>query len=292
MTRLRGVFTALVTPFRESGSVDWARLEKLVEWQLEQGVDGLVPCGTTGEAATMSIEERAEVIGRVVRLAGERCTVIAGAGSNDTAVAVLHQKRAADAGAVCTLVATPYYNKPTHQGLLLHYDALLAAADIPIVLYNVPGRTACDMRPDTVIALAQRDGIIGIKEATADLDRVAAIRAATGADFSILSGDDATACPFVWLGGDGVISVASNVVPRAFTSMIHAALRGEVESARAEHSALRPLFSALFWEANPIPVKAALAMMGWVEENYRLPLCPMGQRRTELEGLLRSQGWL
>jgi 4-hydroxy-tetrahydrodipicolinate synthase len=275
------------------GSVDTGALDALVDAQIEGGVDGLVPCGTTGESATLSATEREEVITRVVKRANGRVSVVAGAGTNATAAAIEHQKRAAGTGAQCALVVTPYYNKPSPEGLFRHYAALLEAVDFPILLYNVPGRTGCDMLPDTVARLAELPGIIGIKEASAQLDRVAAIRARTRDDFLLLSGDDGTACPFLFLGGDGVISVASNVAPRDMKAMVRAALDGEVAEARSTHNRLRPLFEALFYEANPIPVKAALAMAGRIQEAYRLPLCEMGREsRSRLEEALRRGGWL
>ncbi len=292
-SKLRGVFTALVTPMNRDGSVDTGALDHLVDAQIEGGIGGLVPCGTTGESATLSALEREEVITRVVKRANGRVPVVAGAGANATAVAIEHQKRAAGTGADCALVATPYYNKPTPEGLYRHYAALLEAVDFPIVLYNVPGRTACDMKPATVGRVAELHGVVGIKEATADLDRVAAIRALTGDDFVLLSGDDGTTCPFVLLGGDGVISVASNVAPGDMVTMVRAALNGEVAEARAAHGRMRPLFEALFFESNPIPVKAALAMAGRIQEHYRLPLCEMGAgSRSRLETVLTAGGWL
>jgi 4-hydroxy-tetrahydrodipicolinate synthase len=275
------------------GSVDTGALDALVDAQIEGGVDGLVPCGTTGESATLSATEREEVITRVVKRANGRIAVVAGAGTNATAAAIEHQKRAAGTGAQCALVVTPYYNKPSPEGLYRHYASLLEAVDFPILLYNVPGRTGCDMQPDTVARVAELPGIIGIKEASADLDRVAAIRARTRDDFLLLSGDDGTACPFLLLGGDGLISVTSNVAPRDMKTMVSAALDGEVAEARTTHNRLRPLFAALFYEANPIPVKAALAMAGRIQEAYRLPLCEMGREaRGRLEEVLRRGGWL
>lgn len=290
---LRGTFTALVTPMNADGSIDFAALEDLVDWQIAEGVEGLVPCGTTGESATLTAEERALVIARVAKRAGDRVVVIGGAGANSTAVAIEHQKRLLDTGAAYALVVTPYYNKPTPEGLFRHYAALVEAVDIPIVLYNVPGRTGCDMKPETVARLAELDGIVAIKEATGDIDRVAAIRAQTKDTFAILSGDDPTACPFALLGGDGVISVASDVAPRAMSTMMRAALAGEVDSALHLHRDLRPLFHALFLESNPIPVKAALAMQKRIGEHYRLPLCQMGAAaRQELREVLAAGEWL
>ena len=290
---LRGTFTALVTPFNSDGSIDYGALEALVEDQLKNGIDGLVPCGTTGESATMSAQERQDVITFVVDKVAGRAPVVAGAGSNNTAVAIEHQKRAVDTGAQYALVVTPYYNKPTAEGLYQHYSALLEAANIPIILYNVPGRTGCDMLPETIGRLAKLDGIVAVKEATADLDRVAAIQSITQGNIALLSGDDGTACPFGLLGGDGVISVVSNVLPKETSDMMRAALLGQVGQAREIHNALRNIIAALFIESNPIPVKAALVLRGQIAENYRLPLCPMAQdTRQALEDVMRQDGWL
>nr|ADI22032.1 dihydrodipicolinate synthase/N-acetylneuraminate lyase [uncultured myxobacterium HF0200_05J13] len=291
--QLNGVLTALVTPMNADGSVDFGALDALVDSQIEAGIDGLVPCGTTGESATMTAEEREQVIAHVVKRANGECTIVAGAGSNSTAVAIEHQKRAAGTGADYALVVTPYYNKPTPTGLYKHYEALLGAADIPIILYNVPGRTGCDMLPETVINIAQMDGIVSVKEATADLDRVSAIRAGVSEEFKILSGDDETTCPFVLLGGDGVISVTSNFAPAQMVAMVHAARARDVETARRQHETLRPLFEVLFIESNPIPVKTALAMAGQLEENFRLPLCAISApAREELTRVLKQGSWL
>ncbi|MBI5509680.1 MAG: 4-hydroxy-tetrahydrodipicolinate synthase [Deltaproteobacteria bacterium] len=291
--KLRGLFTAIVTPMNKDGSLDLGALDALVDRQLAAGVNGLVPCGTTGEAVTLSVEERDQVITRVVRRAGNEVTVVAGAGGNSTTDAVESQKRAKGTGAAAALVATPAYNKPTPEGLYRHYAAITAAVDFPTVVYNVPSRTACDMKPETVARVSKLRGVVGIKEATGDLDRVAAIRALTGNDFAILSGDDGSTCPFLLLGGDGVISVASNVAPKPMVALCSAALAGRVTEARAQHEALRPLFAALFFEANPIPVKAALAMLCQIQESYRLPLCEMSREpRIRLEAVLREGGFL
>lgn len=290
---LRGTYTALVTPFNNDGSIDFGALDAFVAWQIAEGVEGVVPCGTTGESTTMSAEERAQVISRVVQRAAGKVTVIAGAGATSTTEAVEHQKRAADTGATYALVATPAYNKPSPDGLFRHYQALLEAASLPIILYNVPSRTACDMTPPTVARIAALDGIVAIKEATGDLSRVHAIRRTVPDDFAILSGDDPTGTALCWHGGDGVISVASNIAPRPFSAMVRAALGGKVEEARTLHNRLADLVSALFIEANPIPAKAALTMMGKIGEHYRLPLCPMAAAgRAELERVLRASGLL
>jgi 4-hydroxy-tetrahydrodipicolinate synthase len=292
--KLRGAFTALVTPFNKDGSVDMGALDALVDAQLAGGIDGLVPCGTTGEAATMTAEERVSVVARVAKRAGGKVPVIAGTGTNDTRESIEHQKRAQGAGATHALVVTPYYNKPTPEGLFRHYEAISkAAAELPVIVYNVPGRTGVDMKAETVCRVAKLPGVIGVKEATADLDRVPLIRRGTSQDFSLLSGDDATTCAFVLMGGDGVISVASNVVPKDFSAMVHAALEGAVDKARALHDKMRDIFAGLFWESNPIPVKAVLAMQGIIKENYRLPLCEMSSEpKQKLEKLVRAGGWL
>ena len=291
-SQLRGTFTAVVTPFNRDGSLDLGALDALVDRQLDGGITGLVPCGTTGEAATLSAEERERVIRRVVARAGGRAQVIAGTGANSTAATVENQQRAKDAGADAALVVTPYYNKPTPEGLVRHYAAIADAVDFPTILYNVPGRTGCDMKPETVARVSMLRGVMGIKEATGDLDRVGALRVSTRPDFVLLSGDDATAVPFVLLGGDGVISVTSNVAPGEMVQMIQAALAGRVTDARRLHDRLRPLFAALFWEANPIPVKAALAIRQQLAECYRLPLCEMSpEPRRRLETILREGGW-
>ena len=292
-TTLRGTFTALVTPMNQDGSVDQGALDALVDWQLAEGVEGLVPCGTTGESATLTGDERAQVIGRVVQRVNKRVPVIGGGGSNSTQVAIEHQKRLLDTGADYALVVTPYYNKPMPAGLIAHYRALWEAAPIPIVAYNVPGRTGCDMQPSTIGELAKIDGVVAIKEATGDLDRIAAIQKEVGEDFAILSGDDPTAAAFAFLGGGGVISVTSNVAPADMGAMIRAALGGENDRARELHNTLRPLFEALFIESNPIPVKAALAMQNRLQETYRLPLAAMqSDTRATVHRVMQEGGWL
>ena len=219
------------------------------------------------------------------------CVLLSQEGPNATSVAIEHQKRALDTGAEYSLVVTPYYNKPTPEGLYRHYSALLEAADIPIILYNVPSRTGCDMVPDTVARLAELNGIIGIKEATADLSRVSAIKKVTPDDFVIVSGDDATCCPFVLQGGHGVISVSSNLIPGAMVEMIHAALKGDAQKAEGLRESLTTLFDILFIESNPIPVKTALELQGHFTAHMRLPLCEMGAtNRAQLASTLRAAG--
>lgn len=293
MTKLRGTFTALVSPMNKDGSLDLVALQALVDWQIKSGIDGLVPCGTTGEAATMTSDERLEVISCVVKQVNGRVPVLGGTGANGTQATIENQRRAKETGIDFGLVVTPYYNKPSPEGLYRHYAAVAEATDLPIVLYNVPGRTGCDMLPETVARVAKLPTVVGIKEATADLLRVATIRKAAGPQFAILSGDDFTACPFALLGGDGLISVSTNVAPKDISKMIEAALAGRAADARALHDRLQDLFSAMFYESNPIPVKAAVALAGRIQEVYRLPLCEMGEaNKAKLKAVLRAGEWI
>ncbi len=263
---------ALVTPMREDGSLDADSLRALVEWHIEQGTTAIVAVGTTGESATLNHTEHCLVIRQVVEYVAGRIPVIAGTGANSTTEAVDLTRCAKDAGADACLLVTPYYNKPTQEGLYLHHKVVAEAVDIPQLLYNVPGRTACDMLPQTVIRLAEIDNIIGIKEATGKLSRVAEIRAGCGENFDIISGDDATAREFVLAGGDGVISVTANLAPALMSQMCAAALAAESEAAKEIDQRLEGLHNDLFLEANPIPVKWALAEMGRIGRGIRLPL--------------------
>ena len=288
-----GAMTALVTPMNSDGSIDYGALDALVDMQIAAGIDGLVPCGTTGESATMTADERQSVIAHVVKRVAGRIPVVAGAGSNNTLIAIEHQKRAADTGSQWALVVTPYYNKPTPTGLYLHYEALLNAADIPIILYNVPSRTGCDMMPETVARISKMEGIVAVKEATADLSRVQSIRDITSDGFKILSGDDATTHAFMAAGGDGVISVTSNLVPKEFTEMVHLCRDAKLDEARVLHNQMAEIFDVLFVESNPIPIKTALAMKGMMEENFRLPLCEISAgAREKLRAALKNGNWI
>jgi 4-hydroxy-tetrahydrodipicolinate synthase len=286
-----GTFTALITPFTRTGQIDEPRLRDLVEFQIAAGVDGLVPCGTTGESATLTHDEHNHVIELVVRFAAGRCKVIAGTGSNSTEEAIFMTRHAKTVGANASLQVAPYYNKPTQAGLYAHFRAIAEAADLPMLLYNIPGRTGVDIANDTIAKL-RRDlprHIVGLKEATGNVDRVSQLRAVLDRDFCILSGDDSLTLPMMAVGAQGVISVASNVVPREVTEMIHAALKGDFERAGRIHAKLFPLFKDLFIETNPIPVKAALAMRGQIEEAYRLPLVPMSEaNKAQLRKTLES----
>lgn len=287
-----GVFTALVTPFRD-GRLDLPALDALVDRQLAAGVAGLVPCGTTGESPTLSDDEQQAVIARVAARAGGRAQVLAGAGSNSTAHAVHLARRAADAGADGLLVVSPYYNKPTQEGMYRHFCAVADAVEHPVMLYNVPGRTAADLKPATVARLASHPRIMGIKEATGDLARVAELRGLVGEGFALYSGDDATARGFMLLGGQGVVSVTANVAPAAMARMCEAALAGRAAEAAALDQPLSALHRDLFAESNPIPVKWALQRMGRIAGGIRLPLTPLSAAaQPPVEAALRQAGLL
>lgn len=290
-----GAYTAIVTPFTRSGDVDEARLRDLVEAQIRGGVDGLVPCGTTGESPTLSHEEHNHVIELTVKFAAKRCRVIAGTGSNSTEEAIFMTRFAKDAGADASLQVAPYYNKPTQAGLYAHFRAIAEAVDLPMILYNIPGRCGVDIANETMARL-RRDcprQVVGLKEATGNVDRVSQLRWLVDRDFTILSGDDALTLPMMAVGAQGVISVASNVMPREVTDLVHAALKGDFERAGRIHAKLYPLFKDLFIETNPGPVKAALAMLGHIEEAYRLPMVAMSEAsKTQLRSTLQSVGLL
>lgn len=275
---MQGSMVALVTPMTQDGSVDLDAMYKLLDWHVEQGTSAIVSMGTTGESATLDEKEHCEVIRRTVEHVSGRIPVIAGTGANSTSEAISLTRCAAAAGADACLLVTPYYNKPTQEGLYRHYKAIAEAVDIPQILYNVPGRTACDMLPETVGRLAEIDNITGIKEATGDLGRLEQIRALTGKPFALYSGDDATGCEFMLRGGNGVISVTTNVAPRAMARMCDAALAGDRETAEKIDAQLADLHRELFLESNPIPVKWALAEMGMIQEGIRLPLTWLSQK--------------
>jgi 4-hydroxy-tetrahydrodipicolinate synthase len=286
---LRGALTALVTPMTASGGVDQPALRRIVRWQVEQGIDGLVPCGTTGEAATLSEEERYEVIATTVEAADGRVPVVAGCGSNDTRTTVRAAARAEAAGARALLVVTPYYNKPNRSGLLAHYRALTEAIALPVVVYNVPGRTGQNLGAARILELAELPGIAGIKEASADLEQIGAILERRPAGFRVLSGDDALALPTLALGADGVISVVSNETPAEMARLVAAALAGDFTRARELHYRLLPLMRANFVETNPVPVKTAMALLGHCGPGLRPPLGPLEalSRRTLEQALER-----
>lgn len=283
----RGVMTAIVTPFRADGEVDLPSFERLATWQIASGVHGLVPCGTTGEGATLRPEEHAQVIDAAVRIASGRVPVLAGCGTNDTRTTIAAAERAQKAGADGLLVVTPYYNKPNRSGMLAHFAAVAQAVDLPIIAYNVPGRTGQNLGVEQTLALSAIPGVVGVKEAAGDLEQLAAIVAGRPAGFAVLTGDDALALPAMSLGADGVISVVSNEAPRLMATMIEAARNGDFAGARAIHYRLRPVMHANFVESNPVPVKAALALLGRCAERVRPPLGPPadGTRRLLEEAL-------
>jgi 4-hydroxy-tetrahydrodipicolinate synthase len=286
--KFQGVATALVTPFRQDGSLDESSLRKLVDWQIASGVEGLVPCGTTGENPTLNEDEHRQVVEIVIQQANGRVVVIAGAGSNDTAKATKLAEFAERAGADYALVVGPYYNKPTQEGYYRHFKAVADAVEIPIIIYNVPGRTGGNIEPSTVLRLAEDiDNIVGVKEASGSIGQIMEIARRKPSYFSLLSGDDAMTLPLMSVGGDGCISVVANEVPREFSDLVRYCLKGKWEKALKLHHRLLDLMNVNFIESNPIPVKAALAMMGKISETYRLPLVPLSDRnRDKLKSVL------
>ena len=289
VSKFRGTAVALLTPFKGDYSIDEAGLRRLVDWHIEQGTDVILACGTTGESATMSHAEHQRVIDIVIEHTAGRIPVMAGAGSNSTAEAVSLTKHASQAGADAILSVGPYYNKPTQKGYYEHFKIIAESTDKPIVLYNVPGRTASNISGDTTLQLAEIDNIIGVKEASGDMSQIMNILRNRPENFLVLSGDDALTLPMMSLGGDGVISVVANQAPALMHDMIHAALRGEWETARALHFKLLPLMEFNFCESNPIPVKSACAMMGLCEDVVRLPLVKMSEKNRERISFLLSE---
>jgi 4-hydroxy-tetrahydrodipicolinate synthase len=279
-----GVSTALITPFRD-GEVDEPTLHELVEFQIAAGIDGLVPCGSTGESATMSHAEHRRVIELVVAAARGRVPVIAGTGSNNTREAIELTRHAKEANADGALLISPYYNKPTQEGIVAHYSEIAHATDFPLVVYNIPGRTASNLLPATIARLAEIEQVVGVKEACGDLTQISDMIARCPADFTVLSGDDALTLPIIAVGGRGTISTSSNVAPAEMVDLVRSALAGDFTRARAIHQRLIPLFDVLFCETNPIPVKAAVAEAGRVGEEIRLPLTeitPPNRERLKL----------
>ncbi len=272
---LTGCFTALVTPFDARGGVDSDVFATLVDWQIAEGISGLVPVGSTGEAATMTLDERVAAVRLCAERAAKRVPVIAGAGGNDTRVAIETSKAMAGAGATHLLHVSPAYSKPPQRGILAHFRAIADASPLPIVLYNAPGRTASNMEAETTLALAEHANIVCVKEASGNMGQISQVIRHAPKGFSVLSGDDSIALAVVAEGGQGVVSVVSNAVPRAMSDLTRGALQGKMEAARALHLQLHALMQAAFCESNPIPVKAALAMMGRMQNQLRLPLVPM-----------------
>jgi 4-hydroxy-tetrahydrodipicolinate synthase len=283
-----GAYTAIVTPFRADGEVDFDAFARLIADQVKAGVDGIVPVGTTGESPTLNVREHELVIEKAVEFAGGRIKVVAGTGANSTAEAVELTRHAKEAGADGTLQVTPYYNKPSQEGLYRHFSTV-ADIGLPVVLYNVPGRTSREIDVSTIARLSAHPNVVCVKEAGGSVDRVSAIRNAC--DIEVVSGDDALTLPMIAVGARGVISVASNVIPAEMAEMVHAALGGNMARAAERHAKYYPLFRDLFIDTNPIPVKAALAMMGLIEETYRLPLCEMSEAlRGKLKATMASVG--
>lgn len=275
---IKGSMVALVTPMGEDGALDWDALADLIEWHIEQGTDAIVAVGTTGESATLGFDEHVAMVRSVVNQVRGRIPVIAGTGANSTTEAIELTRAAKDAKADACLLVTPYYNKPTQEGLFLHHKAVAEAVAIPQILYNVPGRTACDMQTETALRLAQIPNIRGIKDATGNLDRARELIARAPADFYVYSGDDETAAELILLGGKGDISVTANVAPRLVAKMNALALAGKGEEARELNEKLMPLHKAMFVESNPIPVKWALQQMNKIKSGIRLPLTPLAEK--------------
>jgi 4-hydroxy-tetrahydrodipicolinate synthase len=287
-----GTHTALITPFRD-GHVDEEALRALIERQIAAGVDGLVPCGSTGESATLSHAEHRQVVDITVDAAAGRVPVLAGTGSNSTREAIELTQHAREAGADGALLLSPYYNKPTQEGIYAHYAMIARETGLPLLIYNIPGRTASNIAPETIGRLARLDGIVGVKEACGNLEQMAHVIAKCPADFVVLSGDDALTLPLLAIGGKGVISTTSNVAPGPVGEIVRAFVDGDLSGAQQRHYALLPLFDVLFCETNPIPVKAAAAMLGWCSDEIRLPLTRLTEaNRERLRVVLKDLGIL
>ncbi len=288
---LRGCGTALVTPFKSDGSLDEKALVALVEWQIQEGIHFLVPCGTTGESVTLAHEEYLRVIEITVRTSDHRIPVIGGAGGNNTARVADLARELQDLGVDGILSVSPYYNKPTQEGIYQHFKAVAQATNLPIVIYNVPGRTSSNILPETIVRLAEIPNVIGVKEASGDISQIGEICARAPSGFRIFSGDDSLTLPVIALGGHGIISVASNEAPRMMAELAEACLQGNWVEARAMNRRLYPLMKVNFVESSPIPVKAALAMMGRIQEAYRLPLVKISDAsRAKLVPVLQNLG--
>ncbi len=287
-----GTFTALITPFK-NGEVDVEALEGLVEFQIEHGVSGLVPCGTTGETPALSEEEDRVVVETVVRVAAGRVPVVAGTGSNSTDMAIKYTKMAQEVGADGSLQVAPYYNKPTQEGLFRHFATIAESTDLPLILYNIPGRTSVTISAETMARLAEIPNVVGVKDSTLSMNMISDIKSGSGEEFDILSGDDPMTLPLMALGGVGVISVASNVAPGAVSDMVKALLEGDWERGRELHYELLPLFRALFVETNPIPVKTAASLLGLCSDEMRLPMIPLsGENLRTLQRVMEETSHL
>jgi 4-hydroxy-tetrahydrodipicolinate synthase len=287
-----GTFTALITPFR-TGEVDVEALEGMVEFQIQHGVSGLVPCGTTGETPAMSEAEDRVVVETVVRVANGRVPVVAGTGSNSTDMAIKYTKMAQEVGADGSLQVAPYYNKPTQEGLYRHFAVIAESTDLPLILYNIPGRTSVTISAETMARLAEIPNIVGVKDSTLSMNMISDVKSMCGEEFDVLSGDDPMTLPLISLGGQGVISVASNVAPGAVSDMVRTLLSGDFERGRELHYELLPLFRALFVETNPIPVKTAASLLGLCSDEMRLPLIPMsGENLRQLQETMERSAHL
>jgi 4-hydroxy-tetrahydrodipicolinate synthase len=283
-----GSIVAIVTPFR-NGKVDERTFGDLIEWQIANGTNGIVPCGTTGESATLTHEEHRRVVKLTVEVVKKRVPVIAGTGSNSTDEAISLTRHAKAAGADGALLITPYYNKPTQEGLYRHYKAVAEAVDIPVVLYNIPGRTGVNMLPATVSRLAVMKNIVGVKEGSGSVQQASEIAQACGDRLTVLAGDDALTLPMMAVGAKGVITVTANIMPKEMAQLVASFQAGRIDEARCIHFALSPLFAALFYETNPIPIKEAMGMMGKIDPELRLPLCTMSaDNRTQLTRVLKE----
>ena len=291
--QLRGCGTALVTPFNKNGSLDEVAARSLVEWQIASGIDFLVPCGTTGETPTLTETEWLRIIDITIEVVNGRVPIVAGATSNNTEDAIAKAKKVAARKIDAILTASPYYNKPTQEGQFQHFQAIARAVNKPLMLYNVPGRTGANIEPATLVRLAKIDNIIAVKEASGSMVQIAEVLNLVPDDFLVFSGDDALILPVISLGGVGIVSVASNVVPAELSKMTRAALNNDWSTARKLHRKYLPLVQALFIESNPMPVKAVLAMMGRIEESYRLPMVPVkAQSKERLKVVAEEVGLL
>ncbi|MFW6362507.1 MAG: 4-hydroxy-tetrahydrodipicolinate synthase [Spirochaeta sp.] len=287
---MQGLYTALVTPFLPDGRIDSESLRRLVEFQIANGVDGLVPVGSTGESPTVSHTENIEVIEQVIHYAAGKVPVIAGTGSNSTAEAVRMTKQAAEIGAAASLQVAPYYNRPTQEGLYRHFCTIADETRLPVIIYNIPGRTACNITPETVLRMTSNSNIIGIKEAAGSIPQAMDIIRERPKGFSVIAGDDNLTLPMIQIGGDGVISVAANLIPGHMQQLVTAALQDRTETARTLHYQLLPLFKALFWETNPIPIKYALTRRGIISSSsLRLPLVELAEELHEAMDAILQQ---
>ncbi|WP_044099675.1 4-hydroxy-tetrahydrodipicolinate synthase [Acinetobacter pittii] len=288
---IQGSIVAIVTPMLKDGGVDWKGLDKLVEWHIEQGTNSIVAVGTTGEASTLSMEEHTQVIKEIIRVANKRIPIIAGTGANSTREAIELTKAAKDLGADAALLVTPYYNKPTQEGLYQHYKAIAEAVELPLILYNVPGRTGVDLSNDTAVRLAEISNIVGIKDATGDVPRGKALIEALNGKMAVYSGDDETAWELMLLGADGNISVTANIAPKAMSEVCAVAISKDEQQAKTLNNKIANLHNILFCESNPIPVKWALHEMGLIDTGIRLPLTPLAEQyREPLRNALKDAG--